>query len=486
MYKKFFKRLFDILISLIAIIVLSPIYIIISILVLIFMGWPILFKQPRPGYKNKIFNMYKFRTMTNKKDKDGNLLPDDQRLPKFGRFLRSTSLDELPELFCILFGKMSFIGPRPMLVRDMVFFDKETLKRQSVMPGLTGWAQANGRNSINWDDRFKHDLYYVKNMSFKMDIKVIFLTIKTVLKREGIGEEGGDLSIDYGDYLLKHKRVTKKEYDKKQQEAKDLLNGICCHKEKGLVSIIMPSYNTAKFINETIDSVINQTYTNWELIIVDDCSKDETEKVIKPYLKDKRIKYLKNKKNSGAAISRNKALKEANGEFIAFLDSDDVWNKNKLEKQIKFMKDNNYYFSYTNYELIDEDSKSLNKFVTGPKKITKSGMYNFCWPGCLTVMYNQEKVGLIQIENLPKNNDYAMWLKVIKKANCYLLKENLAKYRIRTGSISRHSKVKLIKYHYRLYKDGEHKNVISSSILTIRNLFFGVLKKIIYVKNGRM
>lgn len=226
MYKKFFKRFFDIILSLIAIIILSPVYLIISVLVLFFMGWPILFKQPRPGKNEKIFNMYKFRTMTNKKDKDGNLLPDEQRLPKFGRFLRSTSLDELPEFFCILFGKMSFIGPRPMLVRDMVFFNDETLKRQSVMPGLTGWAQANGRNSINWDDRFKHDLYYVENLSLKMDLKVILLTIKTVLKREGIGEDGGDLSIDYGDYLLKYKRVSKKEYDKKQIEAKKILEKV--------------------------------------------------------------------------------------------------------------------------------------------------------------------------------------------------------------------------------------------------------------------
>ena len=483
MYKKFFKRMIDIIISLIAVIILSPLYIIISIFVLIFMGWPVLFKQPRPGYKNKIFNMYKFRTMTNKKDKDGNLLPDDQRLPKFGRFLRSTSLDELPEFFNILFGKMSFIGPRPMLVRDMVFFDEETLRRQSVMPGLTGWAQANGRNSLTWDDRFKHDLYYVDHLTFLMDIKVIFMTIKTVLKREGIGEDGGDLSIDYGDYLLKHKRVTKKEYEEKQQEAKDLLNGIYCHKEQGLVSIITPSYNTANFIGETIESVLNQTYANWEMIIVDDCSKDNTDEVVKPYLKDKRIKYLKNKKNSGAAISRNRALREAKGQYIAFLDSDDLWEKDKLKKQIKFMEDNNYYFTYTNYETIDEESNSLNKIVTGPKKITKTGMYNYCWPGCLTVMYDQERVGLIQIEDLPKNNDYAMWLKVIDRVDCYLLEEKLSKYRIRTGSISRNSKIKLIKHHYKLYRDGEQKNIISSALLTVRNLFYGVIKKIIYEKS---
>lgn len=224
MYRKYIKRLLDIILSLLAIIILAPLYLIISLLVLIFMGWPILFKQPRPGKNEKIFNMYKFRTMTNKKDKDGNLLPDEQRLNKFGRFLRKTSLDELPEFFCILTGKMSFIGPRPMLVRDMVFFDEKTIKRQTVTPGLTGLAQVNGRNSINWDQRFNYDLKYVENLSFKLDFKIVLLTIKTVLKSEGIGEDGGDLSIDYGDYLLKHKRVSKKEYDEKQTYAKNIIS----------------------------------------------------------------------------------------------------------------------------------------------------------------------------------------------------------------------------------------------------------------------
>lgn len=186
MYKKFFKRFFDIILSLIAIIILSPIYLIISVLVLIFMGWPILFKQPRPGKNEKIFNMYKFRTMTNKKDKDGNLLPDDQRLPKFGKFLRKTSLDELPEMFCILTGTMSFIGPRPLLVEYLPYYTKEEHHRHDVRPGLTGLAQANGRNLVNWDDRFKLDLEYVNNVSLKMDLSVIIKTISIVLKREGI------------------------------------------------------------------------------------------------------------------------------------------------------------------------------------------------------------------------------------------------------------------------------------------------------------
>lgn len=190
MYKKYVKRILDIILSLLAIIILSPLLIIISILVLIFMGRPILFKQARPGYKNEIFNMIKFRTMTNKKDKNGNLLPDEQRLPKFGKFLRSTSLDELPELFNILFGKMSFIGPRPLLVKYLPYYTEEEHHRHDVRPGLTGWAQVNGRNNLNWDDRFKLDVEYVNNLTFMMDVKVIMKTINIVFKREGINQEG--------------------------------------------------------------------------------------------------------------------------------------------------------------------------------------------------------------------------------------------------------------------------------------------------------
>lgn len=250
-----------------------------------------------------------------------------------------------------------------------------------------------------------------------------------------------------------------------------------------LVSIITPTYNCGKYIKETIESVINQTYINWEMIIVDDCSTDNTKDIVNYYQqKYSNIIYKILDKNSGAAIARNTALKMAKGKYIAFLDSDDLWLPEKLEHQIKFMKDNNFYFTYTNYEEIDENSNKLNKLITGPKKITKTGMYNYCWQGCLTVMYNAEKIGLIQIENLPKNNDYAMWLKVIKKTNCYLLNENLAKYRIRTGSISRNNKLKLIKYHYLLFRIAEHKNPVISFLNTIRNLFFGIIKKIKYKK----
>ena len=249
-----------------------------------------------------------------------------------------------------------------------------------------------------------------------------------------------------------------------------------------LVSIIMPSYNTSQYIAETIQSVIDQSYQNWELIIVDDCSTDNTDYVVSK-INDQRITFLKNKKNSGAAVSRNRALREAKGKWIAFLDSDDLWKPDKLEKQIQFMNKNNYSFSYTNYVEIDVDGNETGVKVTGPKKITKTGMFNYCWPGCLTVMYDASKIGLIQIYDIKKNNDYAMWLKVCQKADCYLLDEYLAKYRKgRSGSISTHSIKTMIGWHYKLYHEAEELNSIKSIFNTGRNLIFGFYKKKKYVQ----
>ena len=252
----------------------------------------------------------------------------------------------------------------------------------------------------------------------------------------------------------------------------------------GLVSIIMPSYNTASFIAESIQSVLSQTYKEWELIIIDDFSSDSTDEVVKPYLDDERIKYIKNEKNSGAAVSRNRALREATGKWIAFLDSDDLWMPEKLERQIHFMEKNDYHFSYTNYAEIDTEGQRNGVWVTGPKRITKTGMYNYCWPGCLTVVYDAETVGLIQIADIKKNNDYAMWLKVCKKADCYLLNEELALYRRgRAGSVSTHSIKTMIGWHYKLYRQAEGQNLVESVLNTGRNLVFGLYKKSRYVKS---
>ena len=250
-----------------------------------------------------------------------------------------------------------------------------------------------------------------------------------------------------------------------------------------LVSIIMPSYNTASYVKDTVQSVFDQTYPNWELIIVDDCSPDNTDEVVAPFLSDKRIRYLKNEVNSGAAVSRNRALREAKGKWIAFLDSDDLWMPAKLEKQIRFMKENDYHFSYTNYEEINEAGEVTGVHVTGPRRITKTGMFNYCWPGCLTVMYDREKVGLIQIADIKKNNDYAMWLKVCKKADCYLLNETLAQYRKgRIGSVSTQSIKTMIRWHYKLFREAEEQGRLLSTINTGRNLLFGFYKKRKYVE----
>ena len=249
-----------------------------------------------------------------------------------------------------------------------------------------------------------------------------------------------------------------------------------------LVSIIMPSYNTASYITDTINSVLTQSYIDWELLIVDDCSTDTTDEVVEPFLSDKRITYLKNENNSGAAFSRNRALCIAKGKWIAFLDSDDIWMPDKLEKQISFMEHNNYNFTYTKYAEINVIGKRTGVVISGPKKITKTGMYNYCWPGCLTVMYNREVIGLIQIADIKKNNDYAMWLKACRKANCYLLDEELALYRRgRTGSVSTHGIKTMIKWHFKLFREAEGQNWLSSVFNTGRNLVFGFYKKMRYV-----
>ena len=253
---------------------------------------------------------------------------------------------------------------------------------------------------------------------------------------------------------------------------------------KDLVSIITPSYNTAKFISETISSVLAQTYTNWEMIIVDDCSTDNTEEIVAS-VGDERIRFIKNDKNCGAAISRNRALCEAKGKWIAFLDSDDLWEPTKLEKQIQFMEKNDYHFSYTNYVEIDDDGKPLNTMWTGPKKISKILMYSFNYMGCLTVMYDREYVGLVQIADLKKRNDYAIWVKVVDRCPAYLLNEVLATYRVRSsGSVMNRSKGPLsrLKFNYYMWHQGERMNSVAAAFWTSVNLVFGVLKKIFFKK----
>ena len=244
--------------------------------------------------------------------------------------------------------------------------------------------------------------------------------------------------------------------------------------EEKLVSIVMPTYNCEKFIGNTIESVINQTYKNWELIIVDDCSTDNTKQLVDCYKeKDNRIKYYKFSENQGAAMCRTKSMEIAKGNYIAFLDSDDLWKSNKLEKQIKFMEENDYSFTCTAYEQIDEKGKKLNKIINVKEKADYNRVLLDCPVGNSTVMYNVDKLGKFKVPNIRKRNDDALWLQILKKEKyIYGMKDVLMEYRIRANSISS-NKLDLIKYHWKLYRDIEHLSIFRS---TFHVCWWGVIK----------
>ena len=225
-YARYIKRILDILLSGCALIVLSPVLLIVAVLVRTKLGSPVIFCQERPGKDEKIFKMYKFRSMTDARDENGELLPDEVRLTKFGRALRSTSLDELPELWNIFKGDMSIVGHRPQLVRDMVFMTPEQRLRHTVMPGLTGLAQVSGRNAISWEDKLATDLRYIRRITFLGDVKIVLLTVKKVFCREDISADGMDTAEDLGDYLLRTAQVSEEAYQELQAESKELLTGV--------------------------------------------------------------------------------------------------------------------------------------------------------------------------------------------------------------------------------------------------------------------
>ena len=225
-YARYIKRILDVLLSGCALIVLSPVLLIVAVLVRTRLGSPVIFCQPRPGKDEKIFKMYKFRSMTDARDENGELLPDAVRLTRFGRTLRSTGLDELPELWTIFKGDMSIVGPRPQLVRDMVFMTPEQRLRHTVMPGLTGLAQVSGRNAISWENKLATDLRYIRRITFLGDVKIVLLTVKKVFCRKDISADGMDTAEDLGDYLLRTAQVSQEAYQKLQAESKELLTGV--------------------------------------------------------------------------------------------------------------------------------------------------------------------------------------------------------------------------------------------------------------------
>ena len=247
-----------------------------------------------------------------------------------------------------------------------------------------------------------------------------------------------------------------------------------------LVSIIMPNYNGAKYLQETINSVLAQTYTNWELLFVDDCSTDNSLEIVRSY-QDSRIKILQNDKNSGAAVSRNYALREAKGKWIAFLDSDDLWTPNKLTEQIAYMLKNNYSFTYTYYRVCNMGQWE-NFIRVSPKKVTRRKMYNYCYFSTITVVYEREKVGLVQIPDIKKRNDYALWLVALKKCDAHLYPKVMSYYMRHSGSLSTVPIKSLIKYHYQLFHNVLGHNAMVSCLLVLNNLCHGFIKKTFYRK----
>lgn len=344
-YERYIKRFLDIVCSMFALIVFGWLYIAVAVLVWLRLGRPVIFKQPRPGRNEKIFNLYKFRTMTEERDKNGALLPDGKRLGKFGRALRATSLDELPEVFNILKGEMSIVGPRPQLVRDMVFMSPKQRQRHTVRPGLTGLAQINGRNKIPWEDKLRYDLEYISKISFLEDVRIVFHTvIKALIRQEGITEQDSLTAEDYGDYLLRLGRISRETYDRKQEEAVKLLSG----KQGGCTyavpdqpySVLMSLYRkeNPEYLRASLDSMLNQTAPPDEIVLVEDGPLTEAlYEVLDEYQKryPKLLRRYRMKQNLGLGLALNYGLKVCRNELIARMDTDDISKPERCRKQLE-------------------------------------------------------------------------------------------------------------------------------------------------------
>lgn len=395
-YEKYVKRAIDVACATAAIVVFSPLYLGIAVLVKLKLGSPVLFTQDRPGLvdedgKETIFKMYKFRTMTDERDENGELLPDDVRLTKFGAWLRNTSLDELPEAFNILNGTMSVIGPRPQLVRDMVFMSPEQRQRHTAKPGLSGLAQVNGRNAISWEDKIGWDLKYIKKISLVEDVKIILSTVKKAfIKQEGITQEDMATAEDYGDYLLRTDKITENDYKEKKQEAREILNNKsndCTEDETRIesvkkaaeskkYSVLMSLYKKEKpeYLRMALDSMLHQTVTPDEIVMVEDGPlTPELYAVLDEY---PTLHRVKNETNLGLGLALNVGLQECRNELIARMDTDDCSKPERCEKQLARFAEKPYLAIVGSH--IDEFVGDTSNVVSQRRVPTTSEeIYNF-------------------------------------------------------------------------------------------------------------
>lgn len=393
-YEKYGKRVIDVVCATGAIVVFSPLYIVVGLLVKTKLGSPVLFTQDRPGLigpdgKETVFKMYKFRSMTDERDENGELLPDEVRLTKFGAWLRNTSLDELPEAFNILNGTMSVIGPRPQLVRDMTFMTDEQRRRHTAKPGLSGLAQVNGRNSISWEDKINWDLKYIEGVSLFGDVKIVIDTVKKAfIKQEGITQDDMATAEDYGDYLLRTGKVTEREYSDKQVMAKKILNnkkdrndelrmfGVKQSADEKKYSVLMSLYKKEKpeYLRLALDSMLNQTVAPDEIVLVEDGPlTDELYAVLEDY---PMLHRVKNETNLGLGLALNVGLKECRNELVARMDTDDCSKPDRCEKQLARFAEKPYLAIVGSHidEFVGDISNVISQRIV---PTTSEEIYNF-------------------------------------------------------------------------------------------------------------
>lgn len=432
-YEKYVKRALDIICASAAIVCFSPIYLGVAAFVRIKLGSPVLFTQDRPGLigkdgKETIFKMYKFRTMTDERGENGELLPDEVRLTKFGKWLRSTSLDELPEAFNILNGTMSVIGPRPQLVRDMVFMTPEQRMRHTAKPGLSGLAQVNGRNAITWEDKLNWDLEYIKKINFVQDVSIIINTVKKAfIKQEGIVQENMATAEDFGDYLLRTEKVDLDEYKKKMKKAEKILSGNNTEIEKidlkkhDSFSVAMSVYKSdnSEFFDRALASIIiEQTVKPDEIVlVVDGPVPEEINSVIAKYEKEYNIfNTIRLEKNGGLGNALKIAVENAKYELIARMDSDDVSLPTRFEEQLKYFEANPEIDVVGGdiTEFIGNENNIVGKrSVPVTNALIKEYMKERCAMNHVSVMYRKNAVQSAGgYQDWFWNEDYYLWIRM--------------------------------------------------------------------------
>ena len=434
-YEKYVKRAIDIVCASAAIICFSPLYVGVAILVRFKLGSPVLFTQDRPGLigedgKETIFKMYKFRTMTDERDENGDLLPDEVRLTSFGKWLRSTSLDELPEAFNILNGTLSVCGPRPQLVRDLTFMTKEQRMRHTAKPGLSGLAQVNGRNAIKWEDKLDWDLKYIENVSLLEDLGIILKTVKTAfIKQEGITDGDMATAEDFGDYLLNNGKVSQEDYNNKQMEAKKILNQESYVKEDVEVdrerhapfSVAMSVYKSDNpdFFDRALSSITDEQtiIPNEIVLVVDGPVSNEINNVINKYEKKYEIfNVIRLEQNGGLGNALKIAVKNASHELIARMDSDDVSVSTRFEEQLKYFEINPGIDIVGGdiTEFIGEENNIVGKrSVPVSNDSIREYMKTRCAMNHVSVMYKKKSVESAGgYQDWFWNEDYYLWIRM--------------------------------------------------------------------------